>query len=127
MPRNSPYRIALTKQERKELKRRANKYTLSYFTVARAKMILLAQQGLSNNQIADRLCTRREIVSRWRKRFFANVWPAWRTDSAPADPGFPPQNWSCALKPSLRCAPFSLERGRTRRPRPHLRPDGIRQ
>ncbi|HTF25956.1 MAG TPA: helix-turn-helix domain-containing protein [Candidatus Limnocylindria bacterium] len=33
-------------------------------------MILLAQQGLSNDQIADRLSTRREIVSRWRKRFF---------------------------------------------------------
>jgi transposase-like protein len=35
-------------------------------------MILLAQQGLSNDQIADRLSTRREIVSRWRKRFFTN-------------------------------------------------------
>ena len=39
-------------------------------TVARAKMILLAHQGLSNDQIADCLSTRREIVSRWRKRFF---------------------------------------------------------
>ena len=38
--------------------------------VARAKMILFAQQGLSNDEIADRLSTRREIVSRWRKRFF---------------------------------------------------------
>jgi len=38
--------------------------------VARAKMILLAHQGLFNDQIADRLSTRREIVSRWRKRFF---------------------------------------------------------
>jgi hypothetical protein len=33
-------------------------------------MMLLAQQDLSNDQIADRLNTRREIVSRWRKRFF---------------------------------------------------------
>jgi hypothetical protein len=40
----------LTKQEREELERRANKYTLPYFMVARAKMILLAQQGLSNDQ-----------------------------------------------------------------------------
>jgi DNA-binding CsgD family transcriptional regulator len=70
LPRKSPYRIVLTKQEREELERRANKYTLPYFMVARAKMILLAQQGLSNDQIADRLSTRREIVSRWRKRFF---------------------------------------------------------
>lgn len=70
MPRKSPYKIVLTKQEREELERRANKYTLPYFMVARAKMILLAQRGLSNDQIADRLSTRREIVSRWRKRFF---------------------------------------------------------
>lgn len=70
LPRKSPYRIMLTSQEREELERRANKYTLPYFMVARAKMILLAHQGLSNDQIADRLSTRREIVSRWRKRFF---------------------------------------------------------
>jgi hypothetical protein len=32
------------------LERRANKYTLSYFMVARAKIILFAQQGLSNDE-----------------------------------------------------------------------------
>ena len=70
LPRKSPYRIVLTKQEREELERRANKYTLPYFIVARAKMILLAAQGLANDEIANSLSTRREIVSRWRKRFF---------------------------------------------------------
>src|SRR6266481_6071905 len=35
LPRKSPYRIVLTKQEREELERRANKYTLPYFIVAR--------------------------------------------------------------------------------------------
>jgi hypothetical protein len=70
LPRESPYRIVLTKQEREELERRANKYTLPYFIVARAKMILLAEQGLANDEIANSLSTRREIVSRWRKRFF---------------------------------------------------------
>jgi len=33
-------------------------------------MILLAEKGLSNDEIAERLDTRREIVSMWRKRFF---------------------------------------------------------
>ena len=70
MPRRSPYKIVLTKKERGELERRANKYTLPYFIVARAKMILLAAQGLANDAIANSLSTRREIVSRWRKRFF---------------------------------------------------------
>src|SRR6266513_2654617 len=70
LPRKSPYKIVLTKQEREELERRANKYTLPYFIVARAKMMLLAEQGLANDEIANSLSTRREIVSRWRKRFF---------------------------------------------------------
>src|SRR5204863_2987547 len=108
LPRNIPYRIALTKQERKELKRRANKYTLPYFIVARAKMILLAQQGLSNDQIADRLCTRREIVSRWRKRFFEKRLAGLEDRHRPGRPRvFPPQNWSCALKPSPANCPIA--------------------
>ena len=70
MPRISPFRILLSKEEMKELIRRANRYTLPYYQVIRAKMILLAHQGLSNDRIADHLATRREIVSMWRKRFF---------------------------------------------------------
>ena len=35
----------------------------------RAKIILLADEGLSNDVIAARLDTPRQIVSKWRKRF----------------------------------------------------------
>jgi DNA-binding NarL/FixJ family response regulator len=70
MPRKSPYTIVLSADEAKELSRRASKYTLPYFEVLRAKMILLAAQGLDNDEIALRLNTRREVVSMWRKRFF---------------------------------------------------------
>lgn len=70
MSRKSPYIIVLTKGERQELIRRANKYTLPYFMVARARMILLAAQGLDNDEIALRLDTPRKVVSMWRKRFF---------------------------------------------------------
>lgn len=70
MPRLSPYSIQLSAQEEQELRRRAAKYTLPYFEVVRAKMILLAAEGLPNDQIAARLDARREIVSMWRKRFF---------------------------------------------------------
>jgi transposase len=38
--------------------------------VVRAKAILLAEQGLRNNQIADRISLPRQIISKWRKRFF---------------------------------------------------------
>ena len=70
MPRLSPYSIRLSAQEERELHRRAAKYTLPYFEVLRARMVLLAAAGLSNDRIAARLDSRREIVSRWRKRFF---------------------------------------------------------
>jgi len=70
MPRKSPYSIILAKDEIEELTKRANKYALPYFQVVRAKMIPLAHQGLSNDEIAACLSTRREIVSMWRKRFF---------------------------------------------------------
>jgi len=44
MPRKSPYHIALSPDEENELLKRSSKYTLPYFTVLRAKMILLAAQ-----------------------------------------------------------------------------------
>jgi hypothetical protein len=47
------------------------KYTLPYFQVQRAKMTLLAAEGLSNNEITARLDSRCEVVGRWRKRFCA--------------------------------------------------------
>ena len=70
MLRSSPYSIILSGNEERELRRRAAKYTLPYFEVIRAKMILLAAEGLPNDQIAARLDARREVVSMWRKRFF---------------------------------------------------------
>lgn len=70
MPRSSPYAILLSATEERELRKRAAKYTLPYFQVVRAKMVLLAAQGLSNDEIAASLGTRREVVSLWRKRFF---------------------------------------------------------
>ena len=70
MPRKSLFRIELSAHESAELSRRATKYTLPYFEVIRAKMILMAADGMDNDEIAARLNTRREVVSLWRKRFF---------------------------------------------------------
>lgn len=70
MPRISPFRIELNREERTELERRAAKYTSPYFEVVRAKIILLASDGEQNKQIAQRLSLPFQIVCRWRKRFF---------------------------------------------------------
>jgi hypothetical protein len=70
MPRTSPFRIVLSLEEERELVARSRKYTLAYFQVQRARMILLAAQGIENDEIARRLQTRREVVCLWRKRFY---------------------------------------------------------
>ena len=70
MPRSSPYTINLSQEERQILETCARKYTLPYFSVLRAKMILLAAQGRSNDEIAASLSVGRDVVSLWRKRFF---------------------------------------------------------
>jgi len=70
VPRSTPYKIVLSSEERRLLEARARRYTLSYREVFRAQLVLLAARGLRNDQIAERLNTHREIVSKWRKRFF---------------------------------------------------------
>lgn len=70
MPRRSPYRIDLSDEERAVLLTLARSYTLPYWQVTRAQMVLMAADGLRNDEIAARLNCRREVVSQWRKRFF---------------------------------------------------------
>jgi transposase len=70
MPSQSPYVIELSEQEREVLEAQTRRYTLPYRDVVRAKIVLMAAEGLGNDEIAARLSTRREIVSKWRKRFF---------------------------------------------------------
>src|ERR1700688_3786334 len=57
------------KEERVALEAQALQYTSPYCNVVRAKIVLLAAEGLSNDVIAARLDTPRQIVSKWRKRF----------------------------------------------------------
>ena len=92
MPRHSPYAIVLRQEERRDLETRAAKYTLPYFQVLRARMILHAAEGLTNDQIAQRLDTRREVVSLWRKRFFEERLAGLEERARPGRPrSFPPR------------------------------------
>ena len=70
MPRKSPYVINLSKKEREVIEAIARKYTSPYRDVIRAKIVLLAAQNYNNDQIASRLDTPRQIVSKWRKRYY---------------------------------------------------------
>src|SRR6478752_695157 len=91
MPRTSPYNITLAEAERAELEARARRYTSSYRDVVRARIVLYAADGLGNDEIAARLDTPRQVVSKWRKRFFEERLPG-LTDLARGGrpPDFPP-------------------------------------
>jgi transposase len=70
MPRTSPYSITLAAVERTELEARARRYTSPYSDVVRARIVLYAADDLGNDEIAARLDTPRQVVSKWRKRFY---------------------------------------------------------
>lgn len=70
MPRKSPYQIVLSAEQRQRLEQMARSYTSPYWQVVRAKLVLLAASGLENKEIAARLDLPRQVVSKWRKRFF---------------------------------------------------------
>ena len=70
MPRKSPYDVVLSQAERETLNEVVGRYTSPYCDVMRAKVVLLAAEGLSNKEIGERLDLPRQIVSKWRKRFF---------------------------------------------------------
>jgi len=70
MPRRSPFQIELSAEERKTLEAIAAKYSSPYRDVIRAKIVLYAAQGLTNEAIAARTDLPRQIVSKWRKRFY---------------------------------------------------------
>jgi hypothetical protein len=102
LPRSSPYLISLSSSEERELRRRTAKYTLPYFEVVRAKMILLAAEGMPNDEIASRLDTRREVVSMWRKRFFEERLAGLEERSRPGRPRtFPPRVGGPGQSPRL--------------------------
>ena len=69
MSRCSPYVVVLSDADRKVLEERARAYTLPHAQVVRAKIVLLAADGVANTVIAERLDVHVDVVSRWRKRF----------------------------------------------------------
>ena len=70
MPRRSPYQIVLSPAEERELECISRRYTAPYYEVIRAKVVLLAAEGFDNKTIGLKLSIPRQVVSRWRKRFF---------------------------------------------------------
>ncbi|MDQ1247804.1 MAG: hypothetical protein QG597_2175 [Actinomycetota bacterium] len=91
MPRRSPFTIDLSPEETRALQAQARKYSAPYREVVRAKAVLMAGQGLANEEIASRLDMPREVVSKWRKRFFQDRLAGLRDQPRSGRPAvFPP-------------------------------------
>src|SRR3954453_9386068 len=61
--------ITLSETEEHELRRRAGQYTRAHREVVRAKVILLAAEGLNDTEIAGRLDCTDKTAAKWRRRF----------------------------------------------------------
>lgn len=61
--------LILTAEEREELSGFASSRSLPHGLVARAKLVLLADEGLPNTEIATQLGWSKQTVSKWRQRF----------------------------------------------------------
>lgn len=72
MSSRSPYVVVLSDEQRGVLEERARAYTGPYHRVVRAKVVLMAADGLENVEIAARLDTSPQVVHRWRRRFCEN-------------------------------------------------------
>jgi transposase len=82
--------LKISRVEERELRLRAGQYTRPYREVIRAKLVLLAAEGLTDVEIARRLdCTDR-MVAKWRSRFAAEGLAG--LDERPR-PGRPSGSW----------------------------------
>jgi len=63
------YEIKLSMEERQEIERLLRSGKTQQRVAKRAALILLADDGLNNQEIAEQLDTSRYLVQKWRKRF----------------------------------------------------------
>ena len=65
-------KISLSDEQREALEKLARGRTTTVRLAIRAKMILMADAGKQDQQIADELAIARQTVARWRGRFIAS-------------------------------------------------------
>ena len=70
MSRQSPFVVRLSSKDRAMLELRACSRSGSHASVVRARIVLLAAEGVQNVEIAARVGVCVDVASRWRKRFF---------------------------------------------------------
>ena len=118
MSRRSPFVIELTKEEQAELDARSKEYTSPYREVMRAKIVLLASQGLGNDRIArtsgHAAPNRQQVASAFLLRAAAG--PRRAAARRATSPLFPPVLWLRSRRLLVSCrhvAAFPWHDGRS--------------
>jgi putative transposase len=78
--------LILTAEEREELAGFAASRSLPHSLVARAKLVLLAADGVANQEIGERLGWSKTTVSKWRQRFLKHRLPGLYDEIRPGRP-----------------------------------------
>ena len=71
MPRLAPKELKLEEKEREHLKKLINRHITEQQIALRAKIVLLADEGENNREIARKLKISRKMASQWRERWIA--------------------------------------------------------
>ena len=71
MPRLAPKELKLEAKEREHLEKLINRHTTEQQIALRAKIVLLADEGENNREIARKLKISRKMASQWRERWIA--------------------------------------------------------
>jgi transposase len=61
--------VVLSAEERASLDRRVRRWTSAHALAQRSRSVLLAVDGMTNGEIAERVGLRRDTVGIWRQRF----------------------------------------------------------
>ena len=70
MPRGRPLKpLVVSPETREELESLARSHSLPVGLVRRARIVLLAVDGLDNKMVAERVSVSRQTVGKWRERF----------------------------------------------------------
>ena len=71
MRRLAPKELKLEEKEREYLKKLINRHTTEQQIALRAKIVLLADEGENNREIARKSKISRKMASQWRERWIA--------------------------------------------------------
>src|SRR3954466_16314530 len=86
MPSSTAAVVVLSDEERDQLERWTRRRTSAQALALRARIVLLAAEGLKNTEIAQRLGISRPPVTKWRNRFVEHRLDGLSDDPRPGRP-----------------------------------------